>query len=530
MNQKRIANLIIVLIFLLMLALPVLFLNRVPEKVSPTENRKLAAFPVIFDKEGKLAPGIRMGFETWINDNIGFREQFLKVAANIKVKIFHSSTSEKVHIGEDGWYFYTPNSNLEIASGEYPLSDAMLKAIARKQQAISNYYKSQGVDYVLVLTPSKASVYPEYIGGADYRVGVSPVDIVEDYLLQHTDVKVVNTKTALIEKKGEEKLFLKTDTHFTQYGSYLAYRAIYDSLTKCGILPDGNAVDVELSKGALQGEFSAMLGVPKLLALEEVPTVQWERHTEEIKGGEKYKAIDDLCKQNNDAKRYQPYLYENPNASGKKLLIYGDSQWMPMRNIPILLGEHFDQVVSIRMRTPDIAMDSIVRPDVVMFGCSERFINTILLRDLTVPDISRLPDLPVRKMISQEEYGEWIGNQGICLDSCNDRRVGGRADVNLEPSEKSIKLYGWAADFCNGAPFQELYLRIGDIITKCEYGIERTSVVDHFKKDSLLKTGFRVEFPITYLQDAKETEIAFVGVSADGQYLYEPVKYRLYSS
>lgn len=511
-----------------MLILPVLLLNRVPNKVSNTENRKLAAFPNFFDKEGKWSPDLKTGFENWINDNIGLRDQFLKIAANIKVKVFHISTSEKVHIGKDGWFFYTNDNNLKIASGEYPLDDLMLETIARKQQAISNYYKSQGINYILVLTPSKASVYPEYIGGADYKVDVSPIDIVEDYLRQNTDVKVLNTKRNLIKNKEKEKLYLKTDTHFTQYGSYLVYRSICNYLIDHSIILDDAPTNVEISKGNLRGEFSAMLGVPDLLRPEEVPMVEWKKHTTEIKTGKQYEMINNLCKQDNDTKRYQPYLYENPKVDGKTLLIYGDSQWMPMRNIPRLLGEHFGEVASIRMRSPNITMDSIVQPDVVIFGCSERYINTILLRDLTVPEFSQIPELPSKKMISREEYGEWIGDQGIWIDTCNNRRVGGQTEILLQPNETSVSLYGWAADFCSDAPFQDLYLQIGDITVKCEYSISRTSVVDHYKKNSLLKTGFRVEFPSDYLRDDQNTEIAFWGVSADGNYLYSPVKFQLH--
>ena len=133
-------------------------------------------------------------------------------------------------------------------------------------------------------------------------------------------------------------------------------------------------------------------------------------------------------------------------------------------------------------------------------------------------------------MIDQEEYGEWIANQGICLDTCNDNLVGGKTDVQLNKNAISVKLYGWAADFCNDAPFKELYLQIGNITAKCEYGIERSSVVDHFKKDSLLKTGFQIEFPAAYLQDAPDAEVGFSGISADGQYRYQPVTYQLHRS
>ena len=142
-----------------------------------------------------------------------------------------------------------------------------------------------------------------------------------------------------------------------------------------------------------------------------------------------------------------------------------------------------------------------------------------------VPSVD-LPDLPQATMITREEYGGWVANQGICLDAYNDIRLEG-STIPVDHAATTVKLRGWAADFCNDAPFKELYLQVGDVLMRCDYNIERTSVVDHFHKDSLLKTGFEITFPASYLKDGQVREISFIGVSADGQYLYEPVTYQL---
>lgn len=529
MKHIKLKDAFLAVAFSTILIVPILFINKIPNMISANENRKLAAFPQIFDENGKLEPDIKTGFENWLSDNIGFREQFLNVAANIKVKLLHMSTSEKVHIGEDGWYFYTLDNNLDIPKGTYPLTEDMLHEIAEKQQAISEYYKAQGMEYILVLTPSKASIYPEYIGDLNDYVESTPCDLVESYLKQHTDVKVINCKTALLLQKSEGQLFYKTDTHWTHKGSYAAYHYIADDLKKYGIISN-DPVDVDFTEGYWTGEFSSMLGSKGLLSKEKTFVAQWTKHSAEIDSGSKYERINELCSQNPDSKQYDLYFYENPEIRGKTLLVYGDSQWSPSRNIVLWLSEHFRETISTRVRSPNIAIDAIAQPNVVIYGCSERMISRLLLRELTVPERSELPDLPEKTMVDPETYGEWIANQGICVDSCNDKRVGGKRDIQLDTNALSVKLKGWAADFCSNAPFKELYLQVGDIIIKCQYGIERTSVVDHFKKDSLLNTGFQVEFPAAYLGSAPDTEIAFIGVSADGQYLYQPVIHYVHRS
>ena len=233
MKKKRISLVLYAIFFVFMLALPIATMNRTPGKISETENRYLATFPAIIDAEGHLAD-VRSGFETWLNDNLGFRSQLVRLATNIKLKLLHQSTGDRVEIGRDGWYFYTPEHNIQLATGEFTLTDVILEDIAAKQQQISDWYASQGIKYLLVLTPSKASVYPEYIASGDYGVRETPIDQLETYLNEHTTVNVVNCKNELLEHKDEGKLFLKTDTHYTQLGSYYTYRAISQKLEEMG--------------------------------------------------------------------------------------------------------------------------------------------------------------------------------------------------------------------------------------------------------------------------------------------------------
>lgn len=224
---------------------------------------------------------------------------------------------------------------------------------------------------------------------------------------------------------------------------------------------------------------------------------------------------------------YYQYINNNVTDDSPNLLVISDSVFMrgisylalACKSLTVLDPRYFGGTEYVAQ-----ALDSQHYDAVVVVGSGFAYFNTRFQSSLGIPD------LPVKTMISQEEYGKWIANAGICLDNCNDNQVGEKTDIQLDKNAVSVKLYGWAVDFCNDAPFKELYLQIGDITAKCEYGIERTGVVDHFKKDSLLKTGFRVEFPATYLQDAPDAEIAFIGVSANGQYRYQPVTYRLHRS
>ncbi len=200
---------VIAAIFLAMLYLPLVFINHIPNKVSELEKRSLANFPVFSTHEGKLASGIRSSFENWLNDNIGFRDLFVSVYSNIQYNIFGRSPNSMVELGKDGWMYYTQDRNLKIASGEYVLLQKELESILKQQQRINDKLKSQGIEYVLVLPPSKVSIYPEYIRSGDYQVRETPVDQLAQYIQTHSDIKVIPLKQALLEAKKEGQVFLR---------------------------------------------------------------------------------------------------------------------------------------------------------------------------------------------------------------------------------------------------------------------------------------------------------------------------------
>lgn len=531
---KRVWSLVYVAGFVLALLIPILGINRASGQLSPTENRYLAEFPALLDENGHLTNGLKDSFTTWLSDNIGLRPQFVKVAANIKLDVFGQSLTDQVAIGRDGWYFYTPNHNIELATGRYVLSEEVLDHIAKKQQRVSDWYASQGTTYILVLTAAKTSIYPEYIASGNYTTRATLCDQLEAYLKEHTTVQVVNTKPALLAGKDQGKLYLKTDSHWTHLGSYTAYRAIAEKLNDLGIAT--RDFDVSFGEESVIGEFSGMMGVAGILGEEPMPSAVWDPSSTLMKSGEEYEA---LCALNGgDPWDYPAVLLENPDGFNGTCLIYGDSQWLTGRewmtgkNMPLWIAESFRKVVSIRtgarFGSVDCQLDSLVQPDVVIFGCSERYIDEVLLRPVGIPQmVDALPALPQRTMISEQEYGQWMGKDGIWLDSSNGQLIAGIGPISIQSGGGAVTINGWAADFTANAPFSALYLKVGDRILKCDYGQEHASVADHFGKESLRDTGFEVAFPREYLEDGAVTEISFFGVSADGQALYQPVTCQL---
>jgi hypothetical protein len=522
MRQKT-RYIIIPAIFILLLVCPLLFTDWAGGKMSLTENRMLAPFPIsINHTSGKLV-GDQNGAENWISDNIGFRQVFVQTYTQIKNRVLGLTTSNHVLIGTDGWYYYTLDNNIEIATGEYPLNEKMLEDIAKYQQAISDYYHSVGKEYILMLTPSKVSIYPEYLPMSDRVVAITPVDIVADYLSKNTDVVVYNAKDTLLQHRSAGQLFHKTDTHWNDLGSYTAYSGLFEVMKQHGII-SGDPIDVEFVEGDFRGEFSAMMGNNNLLPTEKAPIAQWASSSFLISEGEQFEKATAIQHRLNPAMGCAILQNDSIN-NGKTLQIYGDSQFLIGRKIPCYFAEHFSTVFNYAIRNISVSVDEIGNPDVIVFSCSERYIKDILTIPadvVIVADLKNLAPLTNRDAQDKGYFGMWI-------DFSDDQTVDQQGVIRADNNSGSdyLTLTGWAADFSTMEPLSALYLKVGDILIQCTYGTARQDVASNFGNGMLTDTGFRALVPVKYILEQAVSEIQFIQVGSDGSYQYAPVVYSI---
>jgi alginate O-acetyltransferase complex protein AlgJ len=373
MQQKK-NNIFVMTVFLAAIILPLVFSDKTGGKVSTTENRYLAAFPTILTTDMKLAPGIQNGLENWINDNAGFRTQIKKLQATIDYRVFHTSPSSLVHIGKDGWFFYTGDHNLDIETGTYPITLDLLNKIKVNQENIQQALKEKGIEYVIVLTPSKVSVYPEYIGGGNFAVRNTVIDIVSDYLRKNTTIPIINIKPDLLQAKNTEVVYFKTDSHWNEAGAYIGYCAVISALNELGLIHN-SPVNVSTVPSVYRGEFSTLMGNDELLPPEPVETTRViSPNAVKIESGDNFDKMQQLMQEDNNKNGF--YIYKNLKTENNKLLIYGDS-FFASWNMGDLLAENFsnlDFIFSDAIKNNDIKQ---LNPDIVILERTERFIYTL---------------------------------------------------------------------------------------------------------------------------------------------------------
>nr|WP_255535139.1 hypothetical protein [Cellulophaga sp. E16_2] len=120
--------------------------------------------------------------------------------------------------------------------------------------------------YFLAFWPNKHTIYPEYLPNTmsvQIKDTISRVDQISDYLkLTNSPIKLLDSRSVLINNKVNQQLYYKFDTHWNDYGAFLGYQNFFnENKSELGITPksldDFNIEWTEFKKDGL----IRMLGV-----------------------------------------------------------------------------------------------------------------------------------------------------------------------------------------------------------------------------------------------------------------------------
>ena len=498
-------------------------------KVSETQKRKLATFPDITAED--MTPGkFTQGMEDWCSDNIGFADLYNRFYTAVNVRLLGKMTNSQVQAGKDGFYFITESHNTEIGMGLYKLSEDTLKEIAHEQQKVADYYKRNGIEYYLVLVPSKASVYPEKISGGDFAVSPTVVDQIEEYLTANTDVRVINVKDVLTEGKASAPMFIRTDTHWTAQGSYLVYEKVMERLLADGCIDAVSDFEPDMSVTAeIEGDLSGMIGVGAL-EKEVVSAPVWDTSVAEDTQSGEYKALeavlDRLQKEAPMEIARQEKMWHNDSAvNDKKLLIYGDSLYrdLPERPVSRYFAENFRDTDYLRVRAGAEELDRCEKPDIVLFSCYERFAEKVLTTRPLVSDDAE--ELKKRSELPQQTADIWIADNGLCLNNDGGVVKCEKGSIVLDPDEDVYAFRGWAIDYRNRSDLDGMIVMADGVQISCPYGRKAGDITEHFNEEGYRDCRFKFTVDKNFITDNDVKKLTFYLLSSDGVSYYAPIEY-----
>ena len=255
--------------------------------------------------------------------------------------------SNEVLLGKDGWLFYKATGDgtpLYDYMGINHFSEEELAKVYDNLVAIGDGVSARGMDVIFMTVPNKEQVYSEYMPDTVDKINdKSRLDELTEYIeskggLIADRYGYVDTSKVLRACKDTYPLFYRTDTHWTECGSYLALMELRRAMDQ-RVTPIDEVVFTD--KGGFVGDLAKISG-----SRDEYSDVN---------------PVIDASSINDDSTKNQV------------MLIIGDSFGDAM----IHSAKHFyKEVYWVRLKEYTDELDRY-EPDVVVVECVERYLSDL---------------------------------------------------------------------------------------------------------------------------------------------------------
>lgn len=222
-------------IFLLVLALPLLkSVFYLPDGPELGEKRRLKPKPEFrFDSPFEFA----RCFTPYYSDHFALRNHLVYMNNLLKVKLFGISPSPGVLVGKKNWLFLHKQnrrpSTVDYFRALSPLTAKQLDDWKQRLEKRRDWLGRRGINYLFVVVPNKNTIYPEYMPDRIRRVNpVSRMDQLLEHLGQNSTVPFIDLRPALLEAKTHDPVYSATDTHWNDFGAYIAHREIIQYISR----------------------------------------------------------------------------------------------------------------------------------------------------------------------------------------------------------------------------------------------------------------------------------------------------------
>lgn len=509
-------SVLMIIIFVIIITTPLIFINKDSDKVSVLENKKLASFPKTFTKNNKLNSSFINEFETYINDNIGFKQEIVIGDIAFSYRLFNKLKMPNYIIGENENLFYTSNGvDIETIQGKNFFSESILKTLSQSITNMQNYFENNDANFYMMTIPNKENVYPELYSKEVKKISSkSRIDLLSEYMLKNTDVNILNVKDALKENKGTEMLYYKNYdcTHWNMNGAFIGYSQIMNRIKEeypeLYILEkDDFNITTEKTKGSFV-QLSSLEIINKAMSFDDTIFKY------NLKNGYHTKLSTDEPDGIELDVNDKYFHYVNSNSELPSILIIGDS-YLYSNLLPIL-AESFSNLYFINFTSVQelITLQDTIKADIVLYEFVERMYYEGIYNELmnfkkTYIDSKKIDELPIIET-------EPALHVDIPLNK--------NKTIVLDGEEENVNIMGWGIDGMNETLASEIFLKVGDNYYRSKI-VERSDLSS--LKEEYMMAGFKFEILKEELIDAEYIE--FIIISNDGTYRYRPVKFKVKS-
>ena len=364
--MREYSSMVYAVAFVLLLALPLLFLPFFDDSERSSEKRVPVAFPSPSNDFGDFP----RGFEKWFEDHFGFRSAMIRFYRQSRFELGLLDSVNNVVRGKDNWLYYSGDGRgdtIQAYTGANGFSESELDRLQLYFETWGKWLEGQGVTFLVLVAPDKVSLYPEFLPS---RIEKSPYGTrVEGFLerMSKSDFPIVFPLDELIEAKiGESQLYYKLDTHWNAKGAFVAYSALARELPESVRLFEA---DIEFNSSVRSGgDLTNLLGIKS----------DWEDVAYTILLNQGDWATD---VSNSDFAENRIHRFSGNDPTLPTALVFHDSFMEPMKS---MLARHFSESIF----SPDKALnrDLILelQPNFVIVESTERGLHTYLRHPLPV--------------------------------------------------------------------------------------------------------------------------------------------------
>lgn len=465
--------------------------------ISSLEKRQLSSFP---NRPSNLEEykNYTSKISKYFRDHFGFRDRLQYLYFRMKVLFLGVSSTPKVMVGKNGWYYYTGQNVIKHTRNMMPYKKVELDNIAYTLQWRKEWLSKLNIKYVWMFPPNKHTIYPEYLPDYVTKIGkTSRLDQLKEHFSESTTVSIVDFRNVILSHKKVYPTFDKLDTHWNLYGGYIAYNYLMDFLHKW--MPDIDTVKISKSdfyvRSSKAQDLAMLMGINNDLVLTTVSTK--ERYP---KCGKKHKVWDDPLW--GTFGNNQPFYY-TCNKKKYTVLIFHDSFLMTL--VPYI-GDTFHKTIFVRAR-PNILMFkwfvNKYKPDIVIEELGERG-YPLNNDDLwIIKEVSGQADvIEIDKNKNQRIYTN-KGAPPLCsIDKINYVSSVLSQHKNITNRNVPLRLSGWVVDHIKKQSPDKVLLDLLSIDGGKNYqsnlrvDLERPDVAKHFANDKYLKSGYSAKLNV----------------------------------
>jgi len=339
-------------------------------RYSAEEKRELSPLPRVHSLKDLIS--FPSSFEHYLNDNFAYRTQLVQWDGITKWSLFRKSTHPWVLVGKDDWLYLTDDSDKATLRHDPLFSENELSAWTQVLEARRRWLAKRNIRYLVVIAPSKCTVYPEHLPENFKPVRTeSRLEQFINAMRTKTSVRTLDLRPSMLAAKETEKyqpIYFKTDSHWNFVGARKATSVMVNNITDwfpslASVADkDTKVVHSELTNGDLAG----MLGLQGYLKEDQlllVPNGTFSWHDSK-----------DMPHPPLDAPRrsHEPFATEVDDGNLPKAVALRDSFF---QNVRFYLSNYFRRI-TYYWQLHEFPAEAIEKehPDIVIQEIVERFL------------------------------------------------------------------------------------------------------------------------------------------------------------